>query len=77
MSFYFLLTPTDKRDNDDVASGDVDKDNDQLLEHEQSLCPHPHDSHQSEVVDEHRDCHTALKHFSPIDAHRKHHQHAQ
>ena len=56
------LTPTDERDNDDVFCGDSDKYDDQFLEHEQSLCSHKHDGHQSEVVNEGRHCHTSTIH---------------
>ena len=52
-SLKYLLTPTDEGDNDNVFGGDFAKDNDQLLEHEDSLCSHPHDRGQGKVVDEH------------------------
>ena len=48
-----LLTPADKRHSNNVACGVLAKHNDKFLEHEQGLRPHPHHSHQSEVVDQH------------------------
>ena len=48
---FNLLTPTDKRDSNDISGGDLDKHENQLPEHEHSLCPHPHPCHQCEVVD--------------------------
>ena len=51
-----------------MASGDVYKDDDQLLVHEPSLCSHPHHGSQSEVVDEDRHSHTASKYISPVNA---------
>ena len=38
--------------------------NDQLLEHEHCLCPHPHHSHQREVVDQNRHKHAASIHMT-------------
>ena len=45
------LTPTDKRYSNNELGGNTNKHDDQFLEHEQSLCPHPHHCHQCEVVD--------------------------
>ena len=36
------LTPADEREYDNVLGRDLDKDNDQFLEHEQCLSSHPH-----------------------------------
>ena len=36
------LTPADKRDTNDESGGDLYKNNDQFLEHQHCLCPHPH-----------------------------------
>ena len=37
-----ILTPTNKRNDDNVLGGDLNKDDDQFLEHEQCLSSHPH-----------------------------------
>jgi len=51
---YILLglTPTDEGDKDQVFGGNFCKYDDQLLEHEEGLCPHPHDCDEGEVVDQ-------------------------
>ena len=48
---FNLLTPTDKRDGNDVSCGDLAKHKHQLLEHEHGLCSHPHPCYQCKVVD--------------------------
>ena len=73
----YTLTPTDERDDDNVCFSDSDKHNDQLLEHEQSLCSHPHDSHQSEVVNEDGHCHTSTVHRCSLHTNHKHQQHEE
>ena len=54
---------------------DFTKDDDQFLEHEDGLSPHPHDCGQSEVVDEHRYCHTTSFLLSLSHASHKHQEH--
>ena len=65
-SFYTtimnILTPADEGNDDKISNGDSDKNEDQFLEHEHSLCSHPHDRGQSKVVDEHRHSHTSSFH---------------
>ena len=39
------LTPADKWDSNNVSGGDVDKHDDQLLEHEHSFCSCEHHTH--------------------------------
>ena len=74
---FAALTPADEGYDDNVSGGDSTKDNDQFLEHEDSLCPHPHDGGQSEVVDEHRDCHTASLLLSLSHTGHKHKEHKE
>ena len=50
---------------------------DQLLEHEHSLCPHPHHSHQCKVVDQNRHKHTASVHMRLLNTTHKDEQHAK
>ena len=47
----FQLTPANQGEDDDILSGNVDKNDYHFLKHEQSLSSHPHHSHQCEVVD--------------------------
>ena len=68
-------TPTDERCNDDVSCSDLEKYKDKLLEHEQSLRPHPHHGHQGEVVDQHGHSHTASKVFCLVNSNHKHQEH--
>lgn len=51
---YILLglTPTDEGDKDQVFGSNFCKYDDQLLEHEEGLCPHPHHCDEGEVVDQ-------------------------
>ncbi len=70
-----ILTPADQRKDDDVSGGDLDKDDDQFLEHEHSLCPHPHHRHQCEVLDQSRHSHTASEWIRLVNARHKHNQH--
>ena len=44
------LTPTNEGKNNDILFRDLDENDDQFLEHEQSLCCHPHHRCQCEVV---------------------------
>ncbi len=63
---------------DKMTGRDIHKDYyyDEFLEHKQGLCPHPHDSHQSEVVDEDGHKHTASVHLNTLNTHSKHNEHA-
>ena len=71
------LTPTDKGDCNNITGSDADKHNDQLLEHEQGLCSHPHHSHQCEVMYQDRHKHTASILSCFVDANHKNDQHAE
>ena len=71
------LTPADNRYSKYILGGDADKNNDQLLEHENSLCSHPHECSQSEVMDEGRHSHTASIDWCPVNPNHKHQQHAE
>ena len=68
MLLYILLTPADKRDSNNKSGGDTSEHDDQFLEHEHSLCPHPHHSHQCQVVDQNRHEHTASVHTCLVNA---------
>ena len=47
------ITPAHKGQDYCVMFFKLDKHNDELLEHQEGFCSHPHHSHQSEVVDQH------------------------
>ena len=71
---YLVLTPTDERDNNEVSDVDICGD-DGLLEDEQGLGSHPHETHQSEVVDQSGDDHTHFKQLNTLNANNKAEQH--
>ncbi len=75
MEVFKQLTPANKRDDDDVSGGDLNKDDDQFLEHEHSLCPHPDHRHQCEVLDQSRHSHTASEWIRLVNARHKNNQH--
>ena len=52
MSYYYTLTPAYKWYSNKELGGGLAIDNDQLLKHEYSLCPHEHHSCQRKVVDQ-------------------------
>ena len=72
---YISLTPADKWDNNNVSGGDLTEYNDQLLEHEYSLSPHPHHRHQCEVVDQNRHSHADSVHLCSVNTTYKDGQH--
>ena len=73
----YTLTPTDKWHSNKELGGSFTEHNDQLLEHEHSLCPHQHHSSQREVVDQNRHSHTPSVHMCLVNAAHKDNQHTK
>ena len=74
---YISLTPADKWHSNNESGSDMTKYDDQLLEHEHRLCPHPHHSHQCEVVDQNWHKHTAFVRMCLVNTTHKDDQHAK
>ena len=77
VNWFTALTPTDKWDSNNESGGCLTEHNDQLLEHEHSLCSHPHHSHQCKVVDQSWHSHTASVHTCLVNTSYKDNQHAE
>ena len=69
-----LLTPTDKRYNDDEYCSSFLEHKYQFLKEEDSFSSHPHPGHQDEVVEEHTHSDAASCVLCPVNTSHKHHQ---
>ena len=69
-----LLTPTDKRYNDDEYCSSFLEHKYQFLKEEDSFSSHPHPGHQDEVMEEHTHSDTASCVLCPVNTSHKHHQ---
>ena len=70
-----LLTPTSDGNDDQEASGDLVKDKDKLVEHEDRLGGHPEERGEGEVVEEGRKQDTDVEDLHSVNAHQEGHQH--
>ena len=64
-------------DSNKELGGGLTEDNNQLLEHEHSFCPHEHHSHQCEIVDQNWYKHTASIGTCSVNTTHKDYQHAE
>ena len=75
VAYSYTLTPAYKWYSNKELSGGLAEDNDQLLKHEHSLCPHEHHSCQRKIVDQNWHKYTASVDTCSVNTtHKDNHQ---